>query len=430
MTGYNLSKAARLAEERYSSSRRTALETKEIIGTGGLSAWSGASRQDGTNFRTNQVTLANYQDSATGGSSVGLTATWACVNLIAGTIGSLPLMVYRRDGDVRRVARDHPLYYRLHESPNFHQTAMDFWEFIAAGIELQGNSFARIDRRDSGDIVALTPVRPDAVTVKREGGRLVYRWSIDGKPERHDEDDVLHIRGPLGDAMGGASALSVCRAAFASARAAESAARSTFDNGMRPSGVLSTDPSITLTKDQRQEFDELLADRFQGAINAGRPMLLDRGMTWQQINMTPEDAQMLESRKFSGEEICRIFGVPPAMVGYGDKSSNWGTGKEVDVLGFQKLTLRKRLKRIEQALMKQLLTARDRLDGVTIEFNMDGLLRGDSEGRSKFYDAMTRIGAMTINEVRALENLPPVPGGDQPRMQMQNVPITQAGQEE
>jgi phage portal protein BeeE len=161
-------------------------------------------------------------------------------------------------------------------------------------------------------------------------------------------------------------------------------------------------------------------------MNAGRPMLLDGGLKWEQLTIDPVDAQLLESRKFSGEEICRIFRVPPAMVGFGDKSSNWGTGKEVDVLGFVKFSLLPRLKRIEQALMKQLLTPRDRAEGITIEFNLEGLLRGDSDGRAQFYERMTRIGAMTINEVRRLENLPPVEGGDVPRMQMQNVPITEA----
>jgi HK97 family phage portal protein len=133
---------------------------------------------------------------------------------------------------------------------------------------------------------------------------------------------------------------------------------------------------------------------------------------------------MLESRKFSGEEICRIFGVPPAMVGYGDKASNWGTGKEVDVLGFQKFTLRRRLKRVELAAQKQLLSPADLAAGVTIEFNLEGLLRGDSAARASFYQSGLQNGWTTINEVRALENLPPVEGGDVPRMQMQNVPLT------
>jgi HK97 family phage portal protein len=231
----------------------------------------------------------------------------------------------------------------------------------------------------------------------------------------------------MGDAISGVSTLSACRSTFASALATDSAARNTFANGMRPSGTLSTRPEDTLTKPQRDDLEAILQERFMGAMNSGRPMLLDRGLTWQQINMTPEDAQMLDSRKFSGEEICRIFGVPPAMVGYGDKSSNWGTGKEVDVLGFQKFTLRKRLKRVEQAVMKQLMTPKDRAQGISVEFNLEGLLRADSQGRASFYQTMTQLGAMTINEVRALENLPPVEGGDVPRMQMQNVPITEAG---
>lgn len=407
------------------------MERKDIIGTGALAEWSGASRQDGSNFRTNQVTLAQYQDNAPG-NALGLSATWACVNLIAGTIASLPLMVYRTDArGVRTVARDHPLYFVLHDSPNFDQSAIDFWEFMAAALELQGNAYALIDKRGDGSVASLQPIRPDLVTVRRNSrGFLEYEWTEDGRRYVKDVGDVLHVRGPMGNAMGGISTLSACRAVFSGAMAADTAARTTFSNGLRPSGTLSTRPEDSLTKEQRDQMEALLQERFAGAMNSGRPMLLDRGLKWEQINITPEDAQMLDSRKFSGEEICRIFGVPPAMVGFGDKASNWGTGKEVDVLGFQKFTLRRRLKRIEQALMKQLRTPADRIAGVSIEFNLEGLLRADSQGRAAFYQTMTQLGAMTINEVRALENMPPVEGGDVARMQMQNVPITQAGQEE
>lgn len=382
------------------------------------------------NFTTNRVTLQSYSDGLAQNNPVGLSATWACVNLIAGTIGSLPLMVYRTVNGVRTVARDHPLFYVLHDSPNFDQTALDFWEYQSAGIELQGNAFARIERRSSGSVYSLTPVRPDLMTVRRaDNGMLQYSWFDDGVQYVESVENVLHIRGPLGDAMGGVSTLTACRSVFSGATAADNAARKTFANGMRPSGVLSTDSSVALTKEQKEELNKNIGEKFAGAMNAGRPLVLDRGMTWKQIDITPEDAQMLDSRKFSGEEICRLFGVPPAMVGYGDKASNWGTGKEVDVLGFQKFTLRRRLKRIEQSVMKQLLTAADRAEGITVEFNLEGLLRGDSEGRANFYERMSRMGAMMINEIRALENLPPVEGGDVPRMQMQNVPITQAGQE-
>ena len=156
-------------------------------------------------------------------------------------------------------------------------------------------------------------------------------------------------------------------------------------------------------------------------------MVLEGGTKWQPLNINPDDAQMLESRAFSVEEVCRFFGVPPFMIGHTQKSTSWGSGLSEQTMGFQKFTLRRRLKRVEQAIKKQLLSPGDRASGVGVEFNLEGLLRGDSAQRASFYKEMTGIGAMTINEVRAKENLPPVAGGDVPRMQMQNVPITQAG---
>jgi HK97 family phage portal protein len=162
----------------------------------------------------------------------------------------------------------------------------------------------------------------------------------------------------------------------------------------------------------------LLQQKYSGAMNAGVPMLLDNGLKWQSISINPEDAQMLESRAFSVEEICRFFGVPPHMVGHTEKVTSWGTGLEQQTLGFQKFTLRRRLKRIEQALEKQLLTARDRSEGVKIEFNLEGLLRGDSKSRAEFYRAALgdtqKPGWMVRNEVRRLENLEPVEGWDDP----------------
>jgi HK97 family phage portal protein len=181
----------------------------------------------------------------------------------------------------------------------------------------------------------------------------------------------------------------------------------------------------TLTADQRNEAEHLLQQKYQGTMKAGVPMLLDRGVSFKAITINPEDAQMLQSRAFSVEEICRIFGVPPFMVGHTEKTTSWGTGIEQQTIGFVQFTLRRRLKRIEQALEKQLLSPIDRQNGVRIEFNLEGLLRGDSKARADFYASALQNGWRTINEVRALENEPPVEGGDVPRMQMQNVPITE-----
>lgn len=411
---------------------------KRLVGLDGakdIEPWRGgqASTEHADNFVTNQVTTAEYRDAGASqaGAAAGLSATWACVNLIAGTIASLPCMVYRTDENgVRRVAKDHPLYFVLHDSPNYDQTAVDFWEVMAAGIELQGNAYALIERRGDGSLLALHPLRPDCVKARRrDDGSIEYEWHDNGRRIVKPGDSVLHIRGPFGDALSGTSTLSVCRNVFSDALAAESAAGTLFQNGISASGVLSTPPTVHLTKEQRDELEKRLREKHQGAMRRGVPLLLDGGLTWSQLSINPHDAEMLESRKFGGEQVCRVFGVPPAMVGYGDKSSNWGTGKEVDVLGFQKFALRKRTKRIEQAVLKQLVPlAERRAQGLVVEFNMEGILRGDSAARAAFYQSGLQNGWTTINEVRAHENLPPVEGGDVPRMQMQNVPITQAGQ--
>jgi HK97 family phage portal protein len=392
------------------------VETKDI------EPWRGVSHHDRDNFVTNRVTLADYRDVNT--SVLGLSATWACVNLIAGTIGSLPLMVYRTVAGEREVARDHPLYYVLHDSPNYDQTSLDFWEWVAASIELYGNSYAKIEKRGNGEIFSLTLLPKNTQTRRLANGDIEYRWSVDGKQETLLQGEVLHIRGFGGNPLGGVSTLSARSRTFGAASKTENAADSVFENGINSSGAFSTDK--TMTAEQRKIAEGLIQEKYIGARNAGRPMLLDGGVKYEQFSINPADAELLESRKYSGEEICRIFGVPPAMVGYGDKASNWGTGKEVDVLGFQKFTLGRRLKRIEQALMKQLLTAKDRLDGITIEFNLEGILRGDSEARGAFYATGLNNGWMTINEVRRLENMKPVDGGDVPRMQMQNVPLAVA----
>lgn len=416
----------------YSFLRTITIGLKNIIGLNdGLAEWSSASRQDGSNFRTNMVTLAEYQDSGAGtaGGVLGLAAAWACVNLLAGTIASLPLMVYRTDRQGRRtVAGEHPLYRVLHDSPNADQTALDFWEFVCACLEMHGNSYCEVERGNDGRVIALSPpMLPEAMNVRRLGnGDLQYRWSDGGRERVETQNRVLHIRGFGGSPLGGMSTLSFGRHAFGMARSINQAASATFRNGVRPSGMMMTDKAFQ--GGQRKEAEDLLQQKYAGAMNAGVPMLLDNGLKWQSISINPEDAQMLESRAFSVEEICRFFGVPPHMVGHTEKATSWGTGLEQQTLGFQKFTLRRRLKRIEMALEKQLLTPRDRTDGITIEFNLEGLLRADSKARAEFYQQMTNIGAMTINEVRALENMPPVPGGDVPRMQMQNVPITEAGQ--
>lgn len=361
-------------------------------------------------------------ENVTAASALSLPTVWSCVNLIAGSIASLPLAVYKDADGTRVPARDHHLYRLLHDSPNYDQTALDFWEFISASLELWGNAYAEIER-NGAKITALLPINPQDMQVSRlSNGSIEYRWTADGRANRKTDADILHIRGFGGNPLGGMSTLHFGRQTFGLAQAVSKSASTTFANGMRPSGVLSFPE--WLKPEQRDLAEGRMVEKFGGAINAGRPMVLEGGVTFTALAMKPEDAQMLETQRYSVEEVCRFFGVPPHMVGHTEKSTSWGTGLEQQTLAFVKFTLRRRVKRIEQAIMQQLLTEKDRAAGLSAEFNFEGLLRGDSAGRSAFYQTMTAMGAMTINEVRRLENLPQVPGGDVPRMQMQNVPIT------
>lgn len=361
-------------------------------------------------------------------SSMSLSAVWACANLVSGTISSLPFEIHRSNSDgFSSVDARHPLHRLLYESPNYDQTALDFWDYLCLSVELWGNAYAQVTR--SGDVIAaLYPINPEAMSVRRlTTGALEYRWTRDGRFYVGTDRDVLHIRGPGGEALGGMSTLQFGRQVFSSALAADRAAAGMFSNGLRPSAVVKF--KEWLTPEQRAVTETLLLDKYQGAMNAGRPFVAEGGVEYQQLSIAPEDAQMLETRQFSVEEVCRYFGVPPVMIGHAGGSTAWPTSVEQQALIFQKFTLRRRIKRIEQAVAMQLLSPQDRASGVSARINMEALLRGDSASRAAFYQIMTQIGAITINEVRGRENMPPVAGGDTPRMQMQNVPITQAGQE-
>ena len=358
-------------------------------------------------------------------SLLGLSTAWRCISLLSGTIASLPITLYRENSKgIPEKYTQNSLYNVLKIDPNADQTAFDFWHFLSSSLEMRGNAYARITRNSINQIVALTPINPACISVEREAdGALKYRWSENGKYYDGSDDVIFHIRGFGGDPLGGLSPLTIGRNVFGVALAADATAGDMFKNGLKPTGVLNF--NTWLTSEQREIAKRELADKI-GVGNGGKPLILEGGTSWQNITLSPEDAQMLQSRAFSVEEICRMFGVPPHMVGHTEKTTSWGSGLEQQTLAFLQFTLRERLKRIEQAINKQLLTREERQNGIYVSFNLESLLRADSQGRAKFYQVMTLIGAMTINEVRRLENLPPVDGGDTPRIQMQNVPITDA----
>lgn len=377
--------------------------------------WTDARGQSGAAGNAGELVSAQ--------SSLGLSAVWGCANLISGTLSSLPFEAVRRSEDgIAEVASGHPLHRVIYESPNYDQSALDFWDFMNLSLELWGNAYASVVRKD-GKVTALYPVHPEAMSVRRlESGRIEYRWSDNGTSFVKLDRDVFHVRGPGGNPLGGMSTLRFGVQAFSSALAAERAAAGMFKNGLRPSGLIKFKEWLS---SEERAAAEAIVEKYQGAVNSGKPFIAEGGLEYETITISPEDAQMLETRQFSVEEICRFFQVPPALIGHAGASTAWPTSVDQQVLMFTKFYLRRRVKRIEQAVRKQLLTPADKAAGISVRINMEGLLRGDSASRASFYQTMAQIGGLTINEIRKLEGKPPVPGGDVVRMQMQNIPITE-----
>jgi HK97 family phage portal protein len=311
----------------------------------------------------------------------------------------------------------------IHDSPNADYTAVEFWEGVVLCLALWGNAYAKkefIGRR----LVALTPLRCDLMDVRRNSaGQRVYRYSEPRGAADYSEDEIFHVRGFGGAGDMGLSPISFARQSLGTAMAADEFAGAMFANGMRPNAILTVDQVLKET--QRKQVQENIVAPYLGSENAGGVMVLEAGMKFQAVTMTPEDSQFLETRAFHVEELCRWFRVPPFMVGHTEKTTSWGSGLEQQLIGFLTFSLRPYLSRIEQAVSRALIPAPQR-QSLKPEFKVEGLLRTDSAARAQFYSVMVTNGIMTRNEVRRLENLPPLDGGDDLTVQSQNVPLSEA----
>lgn len=349
---------------------------------------------------------------------------WSCVRRITDTTSTLPLHFYQLDSHGNAVRADgHPLYSVLHNRPNIEMTAVEFWGAMVGCYLLWGNAYASIDRGSLGRIVALNPMRPDRIDVRRQAdGSLIYVYSFNGKVQVLAEDEVFHIKGFSLDGLIGMSPVAQARQTLGSARAAERVSGSIFRNGMRPSGVL-TSPTYLNTQ-QREDAKDLLA-KFKGAAQTGGTPLLEGGWKWESLTIPPEDAQLLETRGFHVEEICRWFDVPPVLVGHSGQTT-WGSGIEQIMLGWLTLGLRSHLKRIEQAIWMRLLTSKEQASYYA-EFNVDAILRADTTARTAQMASLAQNGLRTRDELRAWDNLPPKPGGDILTVQSNLLPIDKLG---
>lgn len=348
---------------------------------------------------------------------------YACVRILAESIAQLPLKIYRRTATGSEEATEHPVFRLLKSEPNPFQTSFEWREMLQGQVAIRGNAYALIQRNSQFEPTALIPLNPARMRVLplpyansaipsgvayEYAGRLFQRF------------EILHLRGLSSDGFSGVSPVGLLRETMGLGAALQQATAALLGNGVRTSGVLEHPAELSdeAAKRLREQFDSLYA----GAARSGRTVVLEEGMKWHQVGMTFEDAQVLESKKFSVEEICRIYRIPLHMVQSTEKSTSWGTGIEQMSLGFVQFTLAPWLSRWEQAMDSVLLREDEKADHYT-KFDLRGLLRGDHKTRMEGYAIGLLNGIYSINEVRRFEDMNEMEDGEAHRVPMNTVEI-------
>ena len=366
-------------------------------------------------------------------SAMQMTAVYSCVRILAEAVAGLPLNLYRytEDGGKEK-AIDHPLYLLLHDEPNPEMSSFVFRETLMTHLLLWGNAYAQIIRNGKGEVIALYPLMPNKMSVDRDSqGQLYYTYQRGTDEALRDKNqtvilrpsDVLHIPGLGFDGLVGYSPIAMAKNAIGMAIACEEYGAKFFANGAAPGGVLEHPGTI---KDP-QRVRESWQSTFGGSGNASKIAVLEEGMKYTPIGISPEQAQFLETRKFQINEIARIFRVPPHMVGDLEKSSF--SNIEQQSLEFVKYTLEPWVIRWEQSIQRTLLSTHEKAR-YFVKFNLEGLLRGDYQSRMNGYATARQNGWMSANDIRELENLDRIPteeGGDLYLINGNMLPLHQAG---
>lgn len=328
-----------------------------------------------------------------------LSTVQACVSVIATALAATTPLVYRRDGQGNRAeVFDHPLNLLTRAGASGNMSWPDFIEHLVASALLTGNGLAEIGRDEGGRLTGLHYIPWGMVTVARlPSGRLAYDVSDgQGHSKRLLQDEVLHLRDRTDDGLVGRSRLSRGAAVIEAALSANEYSRAFMSNGAAPSGVLRTKDS--LTAEQRKVAEAALETKFAGAMNSGRPMLLDRDMEWQGISISPEDAELLESRKFGVEEVCRLYQVPPPLVQ--DYSHNTFTNSETAGRWFAMFTLAPWARKIEAEFARSVFPTGGPYE---LELDLSAFLRGDPATRWAAHEIALRNGVLDPDEVRQVE---------------------------
>ena len=366
-------------------------------------------------------------------SAMQMTAVYACVRILAESIAGLPLHLYRYNSKGgKEKAAEHPLFFLLHDEPNPEMTSFVFRETMMTHLLLWGNAYAQVIRNGRGAVAALYPLMANRMRVDRDdSGRLYYEYTCYGdetgkrtcETVKLKPEDVLHIPGLGFDGLVGYSPIAMAKNAIGMAMACEEFGSKFFANGAAPGGVLEH-PGIL--KDPARVRESWNAT-FGGSGNANKVAVLEEGMKYTPISISPNEAQFLETRKFQIDEIARIFRIPPHMIGDLERSSF--SNIEQQSLEFVKYTVGPWVMRWEQSLARRLLTESERTKYL-IKFNLDGLLRGDYESRMNGYATARQNGWMSANDIRELENMDRISaeeGGDLYLVNGSMTPLKNAG---
>lgn len=347
---------------------------------------------------------------------------FACVRLIAESIGMLPLKLYQRVERGKVPAVNHPLYSLLHDSPNPYMTPMELYENMGGHLAMWGNAYCEIEYDGAGHRRAVWLLRPDKMSVQiNESNEPEYVYTLpSGSTVVLPKWRIWHVRGWGTEAFVGKSPIALARESVATTLATEEYGARFYSNDSRPGGVLKHPGK--LSKEAAGRLKSSWESAHSGLSNAHRVAVLEEGVEWQQIGISPEEAQFLDTRKFQELEICQVYRVPPHMIGITDRSTSWGSGIEEMGIGFVAFTLMPYLVRIAQSVSRDLLSATER-GNYFAEHLTAALERGDLMTRYNAYSIGKNGGWLSTNDIREMENMNPVENGDEYLMPMNMAPV-------
>tara|TARA_Y100000310_G_C20701393_1_gene830274 strand:- start:6247 stop:7461 length:1215 start_codon:yes stop_codon:yes gene_type:complete len=369
---------------------------------------NGPTREDGEQLSSPATYSQQAAANVSFDTAMTVSAFWACTRLLSETVAALPIKAFDVDGTTKTQTTDYDLWRVLNFRPNRYQTRVEYMETITLNLVTDGNAYSAIQRSPNGKIISLIPLMSAQMKVALlDDGAITYQYTnASGDIVVYAEESIWHLK-LFGNGIVGLSPLAYARQSLGIAIAIDNRVSTLAKNGGRTSGILTIDK--VLTPEQRKEVKKNFKGLTEG--NNDQLFVLEAGFDYTQTALSPADMQMLESRRFQVEDICRFMGVPSVLVNDTSGTTAWGSGIQQIMDGFYKINLRPYLERYEASIKKNLMPVKD-WETMEIEFDFDALLRADITARTASAKDRVNSGLMTPNEGRQQEGLPPKPGGD------------------